>query len=315
MAGPADPRRCGAQLKSRRKDRAHRALRCLASLALLLTTGAAVARDRPLVWALHGPTNTVYIAGSMHLLRPEDSLLSDNLNRAYADAERIVMEIDMDDLDENALAAETLQLASYPPQSHQTLRGALGEERWNRINAQTEAAGLPLAALDGFKPWMVGLTFSVLQMRQLGLDPKLGVEQQLAARAKADHKPITGLETAQQQLAIFDALPDALQLRFLDQTLEESKDAPRELAQMTRAWKRGDEKQLASELLEEYAGFPELYDALVWKRNQAWVPQIEALLTGHDDYLVVVGALHLIGDRGVIQLLKRDGLTPQRLSR
>lgn len=75
MAGPADPRRCGAQLKSRRKDRAHRALRCLASLALLLTTGAAVARDRPLVWALHGPTNTVYIAGSMHLLRPEDSLL------------------------------------------------------------------------------------------------------------------------------------------------------------------------------------------------------------------------------------------------
>ncbi len=99
---------------------------------------------------------------------------------------------------------------------------------------------------------MVGLTFSVLQMRQLGLDPKLGVEQQLAARAKADHKPITGLETAQQQLAIFDALPDALQLRFLDQTLEESKDAPRELAQMTRAWKRGDEKQLASELLEEY---------------------------------------------------------------
>ena len=284
-----------------------------AVFAVLGIANTAAARDRPLVWALQGPTNTVYIAGSMHLLRSKDSALSDNLSRAYLNAERIVMEVDMDDLDEAAMADWTLKHATYAPESHKSLRSALGDARWQKLNAQTAPAGLPLLAVDMYKPWMVGLTYSLLQMQKLGLDPKLGVEQQLTNKARRDHKPITGLETVQQQLLIFDNLPDDLQLKFLDQSIEEATDARQQLEQISRAWKSGNEKKLSAELLDEYSRFPELYEALVSKRNLAWIPQIKALLHGTDDYLVVVGALHLVGEGGVIHLLELDGLQPTRM--
>lgn len=286
----------------------------VATLTSLCAAAVADARNQPLVWALHGPSNTVYIAGSMHLLRREDATLSDNLNRAYADAERLVMEVDMDDLDEAATSAWTAQHGRYDADSHMTLRTRLGDPLWQKLNALTEPAGLPLSAVNDFKPWLVGLTYTLLQLQKLGLDPELGVEEQLTRRARADHKPITGLETVPQQLTIFDSLADDLQRRFLEQTVEEAKDAPQELNSLASAWKNGDERALSRELLQEYARFPELYDALVWRRNQAWVPQIAALLHGKDDYLVVVGALHLVGDRGVIHLLQRAGLAPQRLT-
>lgn len=280
----------------------------------LSVSSTAGTRERPLLWALHGASNTVYIAGSMHMLRAADATLSEGLDRAYADAERIVMELDTDDLDETAAARFTLEHGSYPPGSGRTLRNALGEERWRRINVRTEAAGLPLAALNNVEPWVVGITYSVLQMQQLGLDPKLGVEQQLTARAKQDHKPISGLETLEQQLALFADLSEAQQIRFLDLTVEQSDDTEGQIAALTRAWQRGNEKQLSDTLLHEYRRFPELYDLLVSRRNAAWIPQIKALLHGTDDYLIVVGALHLVGARGVIHLLERDGLRPQRVT-
>ncbi len=279
----------------------------------LALSAVAQARDRPLLWALHGPANTVYIAGSMHMLKPEDATLADGLDQAYARAKRVVMEIDMDDLDQSAAAQWMMQHGSYSPESHKTLRAALGEERWKRIDAITQKSGLPLEAMNAIEPWVVGLTFSVLQMQSLGLDTSLGVEEQLTARAKQDHKPITGLETIEQQLTLFDSLSDADQVRFLDLTVDETQNPKQQLEEMTAAWRRGDEAELSRELLQEYGKFPGLYDTLVKQRNLAWIPQIKALLTGKEDCLVVVGALHLVGERGVISLLQKDGLKPQRI--
>lgn len=282
-------------------------------LSISVAASAAVARDRPLLWALHGAGNTVYIAGSMHMLKPEDSTLSDGLDQAYAQARRIVMEVDTDEIDQSSTASWMLEHGRYPPESHKTLHSTLGEARWQRTNAVTQKVGLPLEVLDGVEPWVVAVTYSVMQLQSQGLDPKLGVEEQLSARAHQDHKPISGFETVQQQLALFSELSEADQLRFLDLTLDEADDPQAQLTAMTAAWRRGDEAELAKELLQEYSKFPQLYAILVERRNSAWIPQIKALLTGHDDVLVVVGALHLVGERGVIRLLQQAGLKPERI--
>ena len=274
----------------------------------------ALARERPLLWALHGPHNTVYIAGSMHMLPADRSAASDGLDRAYADAEKLVMEIDMDDLDPAAAAAWTLQHGVYAADSGRTLRTVLGEERWRRIDAATTKAGLPLAAVSQFQPWLVALTFTQLQLQTLGLAVDQGVESKLTERAKVDHKPIAGLETMEQQLGLFAGLSEADQIRFLDQTIEDGTDAQQQIDALVAAWRRGDERDLTRKLLEEYARFPRLYDALVRTRNAAWIPQLQAMLSGNDDYLVVVGALHLVGDEGVIAMLERAGLKPVRVS-
>ncbi len=120
-------------------------------------------------------------------------------------------------------------------------------------------------------------------------------------------KPIEGLETPAEQFAVLGGLPMAEQKRFLQMTLEESADLDEELEKVVAAWRAGDTTALAALLTEAYDDFPELYGPLTADRNRAWVKQLEPLLEDRDDYLVVVGALHLVGRDSVVDLLRRRG--------
>lgn len=264
-----------------------------------------------LVWQLRGAAGTVYIAGSMHLLRAGDAQLPPTYDLAYREAERLVMEIDIDDLDPAAAAQFTARHATYPPGAG--LRAALGERRWQRARTEFDRVGVPLESLDRLEPWAASLVYSVAGMTQLGFDPLLGVEEQLKTRAAADGKHITGLETLEFQLGLFDALSDEDQARLLELTIDDAEGSAREIDRLTAAWRGGDGAALSRLLLREYRRFPTLYEALVYRRNRDWVPQVEALLQREDDSLVVVGAMHLVGRQGLIELLRERGLDPRPL--
>ena len=265
------------------------------------------ATDRGLVWKIRGPGGgTVFLAGSIHLLRAGDAALPAAIEQAYGEAERLVMEIDLDDIDPAAAAAFTQQHATYGPGDG--LRRTLGERRWQRARVEFERLGLELATLDRLEPWAVALLYSVSSLARLGFEPALGVEEQLKTRALADDKPIGGLETLEYQLGLFDALPPADQARLLELTLDDTAGSLREADALTRAWREGDERALARLLLREYRRFPGLYEPLVHGRNRNWVPQVEALLRETDDTLLIVGAMHLVGERGLIALLRERGL-------
>ncbi len=247
----------------------------------------------------------------MHLLRAGDSGLPPTYELAYREAERLVMEIDVDDLDPAAAATFTASHATYPPGTG--LRAALGERRWQRARAEFERVGLQLEALDRLEPWAASLVYSVTGMAQLGFEPELGVEEQLKTRAVADGKDIAGLETLEFQLGLFDALSPDDQARLLDLTIDDAEGSAREIDRLTAAWRGGDAVALSRLLLREYRRFPTLYEALVYRRNRDWVPQVEALLQRDGDSLVVVGAMHLVGRQGLIELLRQRGLDPQPL--
>lgn len=284
-------------------------------LAFSLLAGAAAARspaDAGLVWELRGERNTIYIAGSMHLLRPDAAELPAPVQRAYRDSSALVMEIDLDDLDPQAGAKFTSSRGTFPAGS--SLRGALGEARWARVVQVGTELGLPAAALDRLEPWVVALLLSVAQMNAAGLDINAGVEQQLQALARTDGKPIEGLETMEFQLSIFDNLPLEDQARFLDLTLAEGEQMSGQLDVISAAWREGRARDLESLLLGEYAKFPELYEALVYQRNRNWIPRIRALGERDGNVLVVVGALHLVGDQGVISMLEQAGFELRRMT-
>jgi uncharacterized protein YbaP (TraB family) len=272
---------------------------------------AAANSGNGLVWQLRGAAGTVYIAGSMHLLRTDESQLPPTYDLAYREAERLVMEIDLDDLDPAAAAQFTAQHATYPPGA--SLRAALGERRWARARAEFERIGVPLESLDRLEPWAASLVYSVAGMAQLGFDPQLGVEEQLKVRAAADGKDIAGLETLEFQLGLFDALSAEDQARLLELTIDDAEGSAREIDRLAAAWRGGDGAALSRLLLREYRRFPTLYEALVYRRNRDWVPQVEALLRREDDTLVVVGAMHLVGRQGLIELLRARGLDPRPL--
>ncbi len=247
----------------------------------------------------------------MHLLRADDANLPPAFDFAYRESEHLLMEIDLDDLNPGAAAVFTATHATYPPGSG--LRQALGERRWQRARVEFERVGLQLETLDRLEPWAAALMYSVVGLSQLGFEPGLGVEEQLKARAMADRKPIEGLESLEYQLGLFDALSADDQARLLELTLEDSAGNGRDIDRIGTAWREGDAATLAKLLLREYRRFPTLYEALVDRRNQNWVPQIEALLKREDDCLVVVGAMHLVGERSLVTLLRARGLNVEPL--
>lgn len=285
-------------------------LRTLALLAVAATSAAPTcAASAGPVWSIHRPGGgTVYIAGSVHVLDTARSRLPPAFDSAWRDAERVVMELDMDDLDPAAAASFLAAHATIG--DGENLRTLLGAERFARVDTQTRALGLPLDSVAQLEPWAVALALTQLQLVKLGLDPSQGVEQQLTERARAEGKPIAGLETIDEQLGVLDGLSYMDQARFLELTAGESDSMATELDGILTAWRRADTAALERLLLVEYERLPTLYGPLVTDRNRRWLPQIEALLARPDDTLVVVGTLHLVGPDGLLALLKDRGLVP-----
>jgi uncharacterized protein YbaP (TraB family) len=282
----------------------------LAMLIASLLPKDAMARGPGVLWTIDGRHNTIYLLGSVHLLRDSDGVLPVAAEEAYADAERIVMEIDLDDpsiADASTMLAE-MQRAALLPEG-QTLRRILGPD-YAEIERQVRKSGLELAALDRFAPWFVATMLMQLELAERGFRPELGIEQRIAERAGRDVKPIEGLETPASQFALLGGLPMPEQKRFLEMTLEDTSDLDEELEALLAAWRTGDTTALARLLTDAYQEFPELYGPLTEDRNRAWVEDLEDLLEeDRDDYLVVVGALHLVGRNSVVDLLRKRGYT------
>jgi len=263
-----------------------------------------------LVWQLQGPRGSVFIAGSMHLLRRERPALPAAIVKAYEEAESLVMEIDADDIDDQYTAQLMLRLATLA--DARSLPTITGEERWQRLRTLLARVQVPESFAATLEPWGVAILLTSLEYARLGFDPEIGVEKQLQDRAARDRKPIAGLETPEFQIGLFDALPMDEQLQLLDMTLEDIDEMPDTVDELYAAWRAGDLRALDALLLEGYREMPRLYADLVERRNRNWIAPIKALLERDGDTLVVVGALHLVGEQGVVAMLEREGLKPVR---
>lgn len=277
-----------------------------------LSLSCQYARAAAPVWAVRGAHGTVYLAGSVHLLPAQDAALPGAFDRAYRDSAVLVMELDLGKLDPQQLALWMQQHGTLSADT--TLRAVLGEPRYTRLAAAASELGVPMSILDTQAPWVIGVELAELEYTRLGYDPDQGVDEQLLRRAQADGKPTAGLETMDEELGGLERLPRADQLKILDQTLSELKDSQADMLVVLSAWRRGDTARLATLLSKEYGEFPALYRPLVTDRNQHWLPQLEQFLKEDRNTLVVVGALHLVGKGGLLELLRQDGYQPAQLN-
>ena len=263
------------------------------------------------MWRAAGETNSVYLLGSIHLLRPQDLPLPSVVDTAYDDAEVLIMELDMDDLTSDV---SQLFAASGVMRDGTTLRQVMGEEYFARAAAAADAIDIPIDLLENSEPWLAAITVEMMIFYRIGFNPMLGVEMQMVSRAERDGKPIEGLETAEEQTAFLDGLSIETQREMLLQALEEGASINESIDEIIHAWRIGDIAALENGLLQDLKKNAELAEALVNSRNRRWVDQISELLDDEDDYLVIVGALHLIGEQGVPELLARDGVEIDQLS-
>ena len=294
-----------------RKQRNLLLLQIILACAAALATATAYAGKLPL-WELEGTEGRVLLMGSVHFLRSTDYPLPAELDAAFAAADTLMMEIDMDDLDPMAAQAVLLNLGSNADGA--SLREVLGEPDYTEASQLAEGLGIPLALFDPFKPWFAALSITQLRMIQLGFDPAWGIETRMTANAQADGKTILGLEELAEQLAFMDNLDDETQRLFLLQSLEDATEVQDEVQSIVRAWRSGDTDTLEQLLLEGLQETPLLFDALLTERNQNWVPKIIELSRQPGNYLVIVGAMHLVGDNSVLRMLDDRGIRSRQLS-
>lgn len=274
------------------------------ALLLFAWLGISPASALPL-WELTGTRNQVMVLGSIHTLRPADYPLNAAIMEALRSADVVVMELDMDDPAMLASAA-TIQALAVDPKGRQ-LPEVLGPTRWRQSLAEARELGLDLAPLAGFEPWYAAVIVTQERLKQLGFDPSLGVESRITAEAIKTGKEIRGLESLESQLAALDALSPEAQAGFFAATLDEAATIDDEVDGMIAAWKSGDLGALDRDMLGSVREQPEVYRAVIVRRNAQFSRVIGGLANGPKDYLVVVGTLHLVGPDSVLRMLADDG--------
>ncbi|HEV7164621.1 MAG: TraB/GumN family protein [Gammaproteobacteria bacterium] len=285
-------------------------LSILAALLLFVATPAH-ADGKHFLWRVSKGGDALYLAGSVHVLKPSDYPLPPVMEQAFSGSAGLVEEIDLASVDPESTQLDVLRLGNYP--AGQTLQSALPPDVYKKVAKQAGDLGIDMAVLDNLKPWLVSITLLEAQLAKSGYAADDGADIHFANEAKAQNKPVTGLEQMEYQLGLLAGLPDQAQQALLLQAVDESTDFDTEMQQMISAWHTGDTAVLEKTLNQDFGGYPDIYKAVLVTRNQAWAPKLEALLASGKQYFVIVGALHLVGPDGLLARFKKDGYTVEQL--
>lgn len=284
-------------------------------LLSLLCAGACAAAHAepptPLLWKAEADAGTVYLLGSFHLLKAEDYPLHPSVEAAYEDAEHLHFEVDPKVMNSPEGVKVVQQMARFD--DGRTLRGVLSDKTEAKL-ASFMGSEAAVAASDPFEPWYLGMTIAVMAMVNAGLDPSHGLDQHFMQRAAKDAKPAAGLETLEEQIGALDRTPMDEQEKMLAESLVPVDDLRTEIEKIHAIWRNGDAEGMERLVNEEMAKeTPRMYELLNRDRNQAWLPKVEALLADEDDHLVIVGAMHLIGEEGLVEQLGKRGIKVERV--
>ncbi|MDX2236876.1 MAG: TraB/GumN family protein [Hyphomonadaceae bacterium] len=261
----------------------------------------------PPLWSISDADSTVWLFGSVHVLRPNLVWRSARLDAALAEAEIVVFEADVGAEAATAYQALAAQRGAYPP--GQTLPAALNADQRAALARAAQKVGLDARQFETVRPWLAALQLSAAAYARQGAVQSAGVETVLAARARADGARIAHLETVEQQVGFLADLSERDQIDFLLETIEAVNAGAAAATALDEAWARGDVRRLARGLDAEFDAMPPaLRAAVLTDRNARWTDEIIAMLAGEDDVLVAVGAAHLVGEENVIDMLRARGL-------
>ncbi|WP_411290276.1 TraB/GumN family protein [Sphingorhabdus sp.] len=271
---------------------------------------AVVVKDvDPAMWVVKDADTTIYLFGSVHILKPGLGWFDDEVKTAFDGSDQLVLEL----VEPPAAEVQALFGKLAMDQQGKALRSKMNDADRAVYDTAMGKLGLPTAAFDPFDPWAAAITLSLLAIQKSGFDPNSGVEKQLTAAAKAAKKPIDGLETTEFQLGVFDTLPEAEQIAFLVETAKQIDDAGTNMDKMVDMWAAADTDTLG-QLMNEGLTSRTLYDALLTKRNANWAKWISARMEKPGVTFMAVGAGHLAGPTSVQSLLPAYGLNAMRVA-
>ncbi len=285
------------------------ALPLVFAAAIAAVAATPQAEDPCFLWRASSGDRSVYILGSIHFMKKDAYPLNATIEGAFDRSDVVVFETDIDQIDGAAVSL----LAAGTLDGETTLADVVPPELYQGVEERFEALGMNIAGFTKMRPWMVALSLTSLELMRAGYLGGEGIDSYFSSRAETAGKTCEGLESIEFQVSLFAEMSAEESVEFLQYTLDEMDTMIPLVDQIVAAWNIGDAARIEALLVDGFEGHDALYDRLVTQRNLRWLPRIEKLFQGDVDAMVVVGSLHLVGEQGLIELLRAKGFKVEQL--
>ncbi|MCK4980940.1 MAG: TraB/GumN family protein [Candidatus Delongbacteria bacterium] len=287
--------------------------RFIIAVCLIMSFTLLIGADN-FLWEVENGKNKAYLLGSIHIM-PEDTYpLDDKIESAFKEADVLVVEVDITKIDQGKIQAFIAEKASY--EEGKSLQTEIPADMYKSLSEKFEELGVPMAQIDIYKPWFVSMTLGLLGLQKLNVTAGQGIDLHFLNQANEKEMEILDLETAGAQLEILASNPDQVQIDYLQYSIDDYEQSTVVFMEMLDAWKTGDTEKMNKvskvkmlELGEELPGIIDFYNKLFTERDEKILQKIIEHLENEDDhvYFIIVGALHLVGEDGLIKLLNDKG--------
>ncbi|WP_414827911.1 TraB/GumN family protein [Alteromonas sp. H39] len=284
-------------------------MRRIASMALatLLTLPAYSAS----VWKVTDGENTMYLGGTLHILSPQDYPLPEEFKTAYSQSDALVFETDIAALSTPEFAQKSLQMLTYGEGA--SLKDDVSDKTLKQLEAHLAARGVPVDRFMNLRPALVGISLSMIEFQRLGLTSQ-GVDKYYYTLGMGDGKAMHFLESPEQQLTFISKMGEGNEDAYVSYAIEDVKRMPEMLGDLKDDWREGDMAGFFRLSMEDFAKeYPDIYDLLLTSRNNNWMPVLADLMATPETEFVLVGAMHIPGDTGLITQLKAKGYSVEQM--
>ncbi len=270
---------------------------------------AAPAFSETSLWKINRGDSHLLIGGTIHMLKASDYPLPKEYAEAFTESELVYFETDMMAIQDPVFGMKMAQAMLLP--EGKTLESVLNPVAWRKLKQFFSKANVPIESMQMFEPAFVGIMLSMLEMQKLGFSD--GIDAFYFDKAQQANKTLGALETPDEQLQFMVDMTKVDPNIFIESTLYDLENLSEIMDDTVAAWRSGNvdllDDLLGKRMREEV---PALYQAILVKRNEAWITEIERLLDTPDVELMLVGAMHLAGPDSVLALLKKRGITVAR---
>lgn len=284
------------------------------SLIFFTWCSATQAADKSFLWKVQSTKSVVYLFGSIHFAKPDLYPLKPVIESAFANSSVLVVEINMNQVDPADTQKEILKNGMYP--HGDSLDKHVDKETLSLLETFLKKQNIPLKSMLSTKPGFLAMTLNIMQLVRMGYLPQYGLDQYFLNKAsKNKDMTIKELESVEEQLSLFFKLPD--QSSFLKYTLKQFDHMEQQIADIINTWRSGNTQAMTRLIVDEpkmeYPELAKIYELMFTQRNQKMLKKILGYLESPNTYFVVVGAGHLVGDNGIVTLLKNKGYSVKQL--
>ncbi len=261
------------------------------------------------LWKISKNGNTLFLGGTIHLLRASDYPLPAEYDKAYNQSDMLVLETDVAAMQQPGNVQKLMAQGAY--HDERTLQSVLQADTYNKLEAEFTKSGITMNVVQKFKPVMACLTLLTIRLQAIGATSE-GVDMHFYKKSQSDEKQFAYLESVDTQIDLITKMGDGNEDDYVKKSLKDLRKVEKEFESLLTNWRKGNIEGHEQELSEMKEEFMELYNTMLVVRNKNWMPQIEKFLADDKKELVLVGSLHLHGPDGLITKLKEKGYSVEQ---